>query len=128
MKLSKQQEQYFKDKIENYKYVQKDRVSFYQGVYIALLVSIIILLVDFIPKGDYLIKLVLIFGLFLLAEFHYRRMLVQVQKPVFVGPNSIGTVERQHTVKDRSGKEWAIFSLSDFIYQGDNKDEKKKGR
>lgn len=117
MKLSKQQEQYFKDKIENFKYLKQNRVLLYQGIYIALVVSIIILLVDLIPKEDYIIKLVLIFGLVLLAQFHYRRMLIQTQKPIYAGPNVMGTVERMDEVKGKDGKSYMIFSLSDFMHK-----------
>ena len=129
-KLTKQQEQYFKDKLKQYQYIRQNRVSLYQGIFIAFFVSIIVLLLDLIPKESYPIKIALIFTLSLLAFHYYNKMLIQTQKPIWIGLNAIGTIEKQTKVKDpKTGKEYGIFQLSDFIQRkGNLKNEKNKTR
>ena len=48
----------FKDKIEYFKYLRQERVSYYQGIYIALFVASIVLFVDLIAKEDIILKII----------------------------------------------------------------------
>lgn len=124
-KISKQQMQEFKDKMDNFNYLRQQRASHYQGIYIALLVAAIVLLVDLVVGADIFLKILLIIGLIFIAEMFYKKTLVQTQKPIVCLGNAIGTIEHgPQIVKDEKGMEWAIFGVSDFIH----KDEKTKNK
>jgi hypothetical protein len=119
-KIPKQKMQEFRDKMENFKYLRQQRASHYQGIYIALLVAAIVLLVDLVAGADIFFKVILIIGLIFIAEIFYKKMLSQTQKPIVCLENAMGTIEHgPHIVKDKKGIEWAVFSVSDFIHKDD---------
>lgn len=121
MKISKDKNEEFIDRIKNFEYLRQERTSRYQSIYLALLVSVIILVVDMIAGTDIFLKAMLIILLVIIAEVTYRKFLIQTQKPVFVCENAVGTIEKgPHYVKDKDGTEYAIFGLSDFKVKNDN--------
>jgi len=118
--IPENKKQEFFDKLKNFEYLRQNRVSRYQGIYIALLVASAILFIDFIAGNDMVFKIIVLVILIILAEGVYKKYLIQTQKPVFVCENAVGTVEKgSHYVKAKNGEEYAIFSISDFIVKDD---------
>lgn len=126
-KIPKQKMEEFKDKMESFKYLRQNRVNHFQGIYISLLVVAAVLLADIFAGADIILKLLIIAGLVIIAETYYKMMLKQTQKPIFVSENSIGTIERwPYHVKAEDGKEYSIFSLSNFRVKDKKKNVKKR--
>ncbi len=116
----------FKDEMEKFSYLRQNRVSYWQAIAIVFSTSAIILLTDLIVGENIVFKLILIVLMFLIANWSYRQSIKQTQKPIFVCDNAIGTVERMQNVKDKDGKEYSIFQMSDFIHKGKNNEATKK--
>jgi len=117
-KISKQEIEKIKDKIETFKYLRQQRVSYYQGIYIALLVGAVVLLVDLIAEADIFLKIMLIIILVFGSEIVYKKMLIQTQKSVLCLENAICTIENGPiSVKGKDRKEYAVFQVSDFVHQ-----------
>ena len=114
----------FRDEMEKFSYLRQNRVSYWQAIAIVFGTSAIILLTDLIVGENIVFKLILIVLMFLIANFSYRQSIKQTQKPIFVCDNAIGTVEIMQNVKDKDGKEYTIFQMSDFIHK-ENKNETK---
>ena len=112
--------------MNNFSYLRQARASHFQSIYVALLVSAVILLVDLIAKEDIFLKIILIFGLIIIAEAIYRKAIIQTQKPIIALGNAIGTLEKYSIVKDKDGKEWFVGAVSDFSHKEDKKAMKKK--
>jgi len=122
--ISENKKQEFLDKIKKFEYLRHERVSRYQGIYLALLVAVILVFVDIVAGKDITLKIGLIIILIILAEIIYRKSLTQTQKQVFVCENVAGTIEKgPHYVKAKDGKEYAIFGVSDFIIKNGKKEK-----
>lgn len=115
-KISKEKMKEFEDRIKNFQYLRQSRVSLYQGIFIALLTSAIILSINLIPIKNILLKILLIILLIFFAWKSYSYMLNQTQKPIMVCENAIGTLEKQEIVKGKDGKAYAVCSISDFTH------------
>ena len=125
--VSKQKMLEFKDKMEDFKYLRQQRASYHQGIYIALLVAAIVLFVDLIAGTDVFLKVLLIIGLIFVAGIFYKRMLLQTQKPILCLGNAIGTIEHGPLkIKGKDGKDYAAFSVSDFIHKDENTKNKNR--
>ena len=108
----------FKDKIEYFKYLRQERVSYYQGIYIALFVASIVLFVDLIAKEDIILKIIFIIGFIIIAQIIYKKSLTQTQKPIFVCKNLSATVEKgPEIIKSKGGEEYAVFKISDITHK-----------
>lgn len=107
----------FEDRMKNFQYLRQNRASLYQGIFVALLTSALILIVNLISKNDiYLQTFLIVLLIFLSLEF-YKFSLRQTQKPIFVAENARGTIEGKPVlVKDKKGNGYYIFSLSDFSH------------
>ena len=112
--LDKENEEFIKT-IKKYDFLRNQRVNYYQGIYISLLVAAIVLFVDLIAKTDIVLKIILIIFLIAIAELVYRKSVIQAQKPVFVCENAVGTLEKRIDFKDENGKEWATCKISDLV-------------
>ena len=117
MKINKQTEQRMKDKISNFQYLRQNRVSFYQGIFISLLVAITIIALDLLAGEDPIIKLFILIVLIVLVRMYYLSMLIQTQKPVIVCENLSGTLENEKIVTDTPGKKWLVASVSNTCFQ-----------
>ena len=127
MKLSKEQEEWFKSRVKNFENLREKRFSLFEGIFIAFVTASIILTVDLIAGEDKFLKIILILFLVFISFELYKKMFIQTQKPVISCMNAIGTVEHgPHIVKDKKGMEWAIFSVSDFIYEDEAKRRTKR--
>ena len=125
LKLTKEQEDWFSQRRKNFEKLREKRFSLFEGVFIAFLTASIIILVDLVAGEDKIFKVIILVFLLIISWDLYKRMFVQTQKPVVCLGNAIGTIEKgPHIVKDKKGKEWAIFGVSDFIHE--DKFKKKK--
>lgn len=122
LKIDEQKMQEFRDRMQSYNYLRQNRVSYWQAIAIVFGTSAVLLLIDLIAKDDVFLKVVFIIGLFIFANWAYRRSISQTQKPIFIAENAVGTIEKEPiTIKDKDGKEYSIFSMSDFVYKGEQK-------
>ncbi len=120
MSVSKEKMQEFRDRMESYNYLRQNRVAYWQSIAIVFGTSAVILLINLITKDNLFLQIVIILGLFILANLAYKQSVKQTQKPIFVGDNIIGTVEKNPvSVKDKDGREYSIFSMSDIQYNAD---------
>lgn len=108
----------FEVRMKNYSDWRWSGVSFYQGIFIALVTAIIILSLDLLAGQDLFLKIfilaLLIFGSYEL----YKKMLKQTQKPIAICENAIGTLEGEpKIVKGNDGIEYAVMNLSGMHFK-----------
>jgi len=109
--------------MKNYSDWRWSGVSFYQGIFIALVTAIIILSLDLLAGQDLFLK-ILILALLIFGSYElYRKMLKQTQKPIAICENAIGTLEGEpKIIKGEDGIEYAVMNLSGMHF----KEGKKK--
>ncbi|MBN2421974.1 hypothetical protein JXB41_01995 [Candidatus Woesearchaeota archaeon] len=112
IKLTKQQKDAFLDKIKKFEYLRENRVAFIQSIFTSFLTATLFLFVDTLFPTDIFARIVLIFGFIFISWQIYIKSLRQTQKPVVVGPNFSGTIEKMTEVG-----EYVIFQTSDNIHQ-----------
>lgn len=114
----------FEEKMKNFQYIRQNRASLFQGIFVALLTSALVLLVNLISEEDISLQIVLIILIILIAWQIYVFSLKQTQKPIFVCENAVGTIEGKPVeIKGKDGNDYLAFKLSDFIHQ--SKENKK---
>ena len=113
----------FEVRMKNYSDWRWSGVSFYQGIFIALVTAIIILSLDLLAGQDLFLK-ILILALLIFGSYElYRKMLKQTQKPIAICENAIGTLEGEpKIIKGEDGIEYAVMNLSGMHF----KEGKKK--
>lgn len=122
MELTEQQQIEFEGKIKRFEDMRKTRFSLFEGLFISLLASAIILCVDLIAEEDISLKILLIIALLLGSWRFYILMLRQTQKPVIALGNAIGTIEHGPVnIKGEDGQVYSVFRISDFIHEGESK-------
>ena len=50
MELSQQEKEKFESKMKNYNYLRQNRVSYWQAIYTAIIVTALLLILDFITR------------------------------------------------------------------------------
>ena len=118
MEISNEKLTEFEVRMKNYSDWRWSGVSFYQGIFIALVTAIIILSLDLLAGQDLFLKIfilaLLIFGSYEL----YKKMLKQTQKPIAICENAIGTLEGEpKIVKGNDGIEYAVMNLSGMHFK-----------
>lgn len=134
-KLPKEDEKVAEQKIEQFEYLRKNEVSYHQGIYTALIVALVLVVLDFFSEllfdswdftGSFVFKIAILLILIVSVQKYYGRSLRQTLKPIYVSPDIVGTVEKgPHIVKDEDGRKYAIFSLSDVYQSKRNKKDKE---
>lgn len=126
-KLSNEEREIFKDRINKYEYLRTSQAAYFQAIFTGLFTaSILYALTEVVPEfaskiiilDALVVKLMILFLLMILTIIilkPYRKAIAQTQKPVVVSSNTVGTLEGYKIIKGTDGTEYVIANVTDTI-------------